>query len=407
MLVKLAWRNIWRNKLRTSILLGVMIFGFMSVVSMMGLLNSFYSNMIDNAIKWQTGHVKIHDSRYLDDPDLHFVLSDFTNLSQVLNQHEMIKVWSSRHLINGMIASARSARGVTINGIDPLMDIMPISSKVIDGVWLDEDGRNPIMVSKKTSERLNLRVGSKLVLTFSDNKGEMTGAAFRVRGIFKTASTVMDDNNVYVRKADLIKISGVNGVHEVAILLNHIEDSANFVTSFPTFFSVDIDRHWSVQDWQTINPVLKTMADSAGVFNMVFLVIFVVAMAFGIINILLMSVFERTREFGVLMAVGMNKSHIRTLIMLESGIMGLGGTTLGLLGGMALILFFQKTGIDLQQFGEGLNGLGIDSILYPTVSFKEYAAAFITVCVATAVSGLYPAHHILKQSPVDAMSEKH
>ncbi|MCB5161692.1 ABC transporter permease [Marinomonas algarum] len=407
MLIKLAWRNIWRNPLRTLILLGVMIFGLMSVIAMMGLMNSFYSNMINNAIKWQTSHLKIHDSRYPDDPDIHFTVSHLSQLKAELDQQSLVHAWSGRHLVNGMIASARSVRGVTINGIDPLTKVTPLKARITEGEWLNDLGRNPILVSQKTSERLNLRVGSKVVLTFNDDKGALTGGAFRVKGLFKTPSSTMDDNHVYVRKGDLSKLSGIKGVHEVAILLNNPEEAPRFVNTLAQSFAPDIREQWLIRDWQTLNPVLKTMADSAEVFNRVFLLIFVVAMMFGIVNIVLMSVFERTREFGVLMAVGMSKRHIRFLIMLESGLMGVGGTTLGLIGGILLVSYFQSTGMDLSQFGDGLNGLGIDSVLYPSVSFQEYAMAFIAVSLATLLSGLYPAHQILKYNPVDAMSEKH
>jgi ABC-type lipoprotein release transport system permease subunit len=407
MLIKLAWRNIWRNKLRTSILLGAMVFGLISVIAMIGFMNSFYTNMIDNTIKWQTSHVKIHDVRYPDDPDINFTIANFDLLSKTLNQQSNINAWTSRFLVNGMIASARSTRGVTINGIDLATEVTPLSSKVIAGEWMDENGRNPIMVSKKTSERLNLRVGSKVVLTFSDGAGEVTGAAFRVRGIFQTASSAMDDSNVYVRKDNLRKISNVVGIHEVAIMFDDIDDAKPFISFLQQQFSKEVSATWIIRDWQTLNPVLKTMMDSAGAFNAVFLVIFVIAMAFGIVNILLMSVFERTREFGVLMAVGMSKNKIRSVIILESALMGLCGTTLGLFGAIMLEYSLAKTGIDLNSFGDSLQGFGIDTMLYPSVSFGEYASAFSAVMLAVLLSGLYPAHKILQQQPADAMSEKH
>lgn len=407
MLVKLAWRNIWRNKLRTSIMLGAMVFGLMSVIVMIGFMNSFYNNMIDNTINWQTSHVKIHDIRYPDDPDINFTIANMDVLSRLLDKQDNIKAWTSRHLVNGMIASARSTRGVVINGIDLKTEVVPLSTKVIAGEWMDDQGRNPIMVSKKTSERLNLRIGSKVVLTFSGGDGDVTGAAFRVRGIFQTASSSMDDSNVYVRKADLSKVSNVIGVHEVAIMFYEIDDAEIFVNTLPKHVNANTREQWLIRDWQTISPILKTMMDTSGVFNAVFLLIFVIAMAFGIVNILLMSVFERTQEFGVLMAVGMSKGNIRGVIILESALMSICGTTVGLLGAMGLTYSLSQTGIDLTSFGDSLQGFGVDTILYPSVSIGEYASAFSAVMLAILLSGLYPAHKILQQRPVDAMSEKH
>lgn len=147
------------------------------------------------------------------------------------------------------------------------------------------------------------------MLTFTDTTGDVTGAAFRVRGIFKTSSSTFDDANVYVRKTDIQQLGQVHYDHEIAILL-HDEDQ---VSDFRDQLSDAISNNYSsnnnsVQDWLQLQPLLSTMMSSMNAGNQVILVIFVVAMGFGIINILLMSVFERTREFGVLMAEGMKKS---------------------------------------------------------------------------------------------------
>ncbi|WP_072054436.1 ABC transporter permease [Aliivibrio fischeri] len=404
MLLKLAWRNVWRNKMRTSIMLGAMIFGVVGVILMMGFMSGFIDNMVKNTIQWQTSHIQIHQKNYALNPDINLVIDEEKEITQLLNDSSEVKAWSSRTLVNGMIASARSTRGIKINGINLQMEkkITPLSTHIIDGEWLSETGRNPILVSQKTAERLKLRVGSKVVLTFSDTTGEVTGAAFRVSGIFKTASSTFDDANTYVRKADLQKVGKVFQDHEIAILLN---DNTK-VEAFRHQLIANINSDNSVQDWLQLQPILSTMMSSMNAGNQVILVIFIVAMGFGIINILLMSVFERTREFGALMAVGMKKDRIRYLIILESGFLGLLGGGLGVLLSMLCIAVFSHTGIPLESMAQGLNAFGIDSILYPSISWHQYAVVFIMVFFVSVCAGLYPAHQIIKKNPVQAMAEK-
>ncbi|MEH6454321.1 MAG: FtsX-like permease family protein, partial [Psychromonas sp.] len=137
------------------------------------------------------------------------------------------------------------------------------------------------------------------------------------------------------------------------------------------------------------------------------LFIFILAMGLGIVNILLMSVFERTCEFGVLMAVGMQKSEIFRLILLESSLLGAIGASLGLICSLLVISLLQITGIPLTAMSEGLSAMGLDSLLYPKVLFTDYLTIFMTVILMSLLAGLYPARQILKQSPVQAMSEKH
>ncbi|GBL01702.1 ABC transporter permease [Vibrio harveyi] len=410
MLVKLAWRNLWRNKLRTSIMLGAMVFGLMGVVAMMGFMNGLVDSMIKNAISWQTSHFQIQQKSYLVNPELKDVIPDAEKISKVLASNREVKAISERFLADGMIASARSTRGIRINGvnIDQEQNITPLSKHIVYGEWLSEEGRNPILVSSKIAERLKLRVGSKVVLTLSDVNGEVAGAAFRVRGIFKTPSTGFDDGNVYVRKADLEKVAGLSGTHEIAILLTSNNDAElkQLLAFTHSILPPESQGLLSVRPWQEIQPLLSTMMSTMDVSNQVMLVVFVLAMTLGIINIMLMSVFERTREFGVLMAVGMQKHKIRLLIVFETLFLGLSGCALGLLGSAIMLKVLSITGLSLAGMAEGLGAYGVDTLLYPRVSIAEYQMIIVAIFVASLIAALYPARQILKHRPVDAMAEK-
>ncbi|EPV1122772.1 ABC transporter permease [Vibrio harveyi] len=410
MLVKLAWRNLWRNKLRTSIMLGAMVFGLMGVVAMMGFMNGLVDSMIKNAISWQTSHLQIQQKSYLVNPELKDVIPDADKISKVLASNREVKAISERFLADGMIASARSTRGIRINGvnIDQEQNITPLSKHIVDGEWLSEEGRNPILVSSKIAERLKLRVGSKVVLTLSDVNGEVAGAAFRVRGIFKTPSTGFDDGNVYVRKNDLEKVAGLSGTHEIAILLTSNNDAElkQLLAFTHSILPLESKGLLSVRPWQEIQPLLSTMMSTMDVSNQVMLVVFVLAMILGIINIMLMSVFERTREFGVLMAVGMQKHKIRLLIVFETLFLGLSGCALGLLGSAIMLKVLSITGLSLAGMAEGLGAYGVDTLLYPRVSIAEYQMIIVAIFVASFIAALYPARQILKHRPVDAMAEK-
>lgn len=410
MLVKLAWRNLWRNKLRTSIMLGAMVFGLMGVVAMMGFMNGLVDSMIKNAISWQTSHLQIQQKSYLVNPELKDVIPDAEKISKVLASNREVKAISERFLADGMIASARSTRGIRINGvnIEQEQNITPLSKHIVDGEWLSEEGRNPILVSSKIAERLKLRVGSKVVLTLSDVNGEVAGAAFRVRGIFKTPSTGFDDGNVYVRKVDLEKVAGLSGTHEIAILLtsNNDVELKQLLAFTHSILPPESKDLLSVRPWQEIQPLLSTMMSTMDVSNQVMLVVFVLAMTLGIINIMLMSVFERTREFGVLMAVGMQKHKIRLLIVFETLFLGLSGCALGLFGSAIMLKVLSITGLSLAGMAEGLGAYGVDTLLYPRVSIAEYQMIIVAIFVASFIAALYPARQILKHRPVDAMAEK-
>lgn len=414
MLVKLAWRNLWRNKLRTSIVLGAMIFGLTSVTTMIGFMNGMLDNMTSNAINWKSSHLQIHQRGYQVDADINKTIIDETKIATLLNNSLHVKAWTTRHLVEGMIASARSTRAITINGINTQQEsiIRPIKASIQAGEWLDNKGRNPIVVSQKIADRLRLYIGSKVVLTFSDQLGEMSGAAFRVRGLYKSVLSTFDENNVFVRSSDLKKLSAVKGNHQIAILVDDLQQVAPLKQQLSALFNAQISDNAQrltnqVQSWDELQPLLATMSSTMEVSNLIMLFIFVLAMAFAIVNIQLMSLFERTREFGVLMAIGMQKHKILALISLESSLLGLVGATLGLFTSLILISILQKTGINLEMMSDGLNNFGLDTKLFPSLVAKDYLSIFITIVLTSFLAGLYPAWQILKQKPIVAMSEKH
>ncbi|MGF1871056.1 ABC transporter permease [Photobacterium indicum] len=410
MLIKLAWRNLWRNKLRTSIMLFAIVFGLIGVASMIGFMNGMYGNMIDNAIAWQTSNIQIHRSEYINEPEINDTIIGSEQIIEQLRDMPDVSAWSARFIADGMVASARSTRGVKINGINLEAEakVTPLVSHIIEGEWLSEQGRNPVLVSSKTAERLRLRVGSKVVLTFTDAANDVSGAAFRVRGIFKSPSSSFDDGNVYVRRSDLSALAHIDGVHEIAIVVNEATPSSNIVTqAVKAQLQTKTSKLNTIRDWQQIQPMMATMIKQTGTSTAIILGIFVSAMGLGIVNIMLMSVFERTREFGVLMAVGMQKHKVFLLIMLETSLLGMSGALLGVGICAVLMMLLQTTGISLNSMAEGLGAFGVDTTIYPRMSFGEYQLIFLTVVAASFLAALYPARQILKQRPADAMAEKH
>ncbi len=411
MLIKLAWRNLWRNKLRTGIMLGAMVFGLMGVVVIIGFMSGMVDNMVNNAISWQISHVQIHNKRYLDNPDINATIVNSDELIQQLSEDPQILSFSARFLVDGMIGSAHSNKGVRINGININQEAKqtPLALNIKQGDWFSSGDKKPLIISQKTATRLKLRIGSKAVLTFTDGHGEVTGAAFRVKGIYKSPSTNFDDINVYVPIDDLRKVAAIKGVHEIALLMKERQsaDDRSSVIAFRQHIANDLTPPNIARDWTQVQPLLASMLATMGVSSAIMLGIFMLAMGFGIINVMLMSVFERTQEFGVLMAVGMQKHKIFSLILLESFWMGICGATLGLIGCLALIQLLQVTGLPLGSMAEGLGAYGVDTILYPRVSVSEYLVIFVTVAVSALIAALYPAQQILKQKPAQAMAEKH
>jgi putative ABC transport system permease protein len=405
MLLRLAWRNVWRNRLRSSIMLAAMVFGLLGAVLMSGFVIAMTKSMIDNAIKYQTANLQIHSAEFIVSEELAAWLPDADGLAIKVRQEPGVAAVSVRQLVDGMLASAASTRGVRINGIDLGQEVAVTALKesLAEGVLLPSDGRNPIIVSQRNAERLNLKLGSKVVLTFTDAAGEVTGAAFRVCGFFKTPLSGFDDANVFVRRSDLAGLTGLDQAHEIAIRL---EPKASLDQVKMTLTAL-VGERAVVRDWGEVQPVLAAMTGSVDQTNTILAAVFMAALGFGIVNIMLMSVFERTREFGVLMATGMTKAKVLALIVIESLFLGGSGGLLGMAVSWLVLALLGRVGLPFGAMAEGLGVYGVGTVLYPEVPLSYYLWMFALVLVTSLLAALYPARQILKKRPVEALAERH
>jgi len=405
MLLKLAWKNVWRNRLRSGIMVAAMVFGLLGVILMVGFVKAMADNMLENAIKYQTAHLQVHNPDFLVNEDLEAWLPNADAVAADIRGIPGVEGVTVRHVVDGMLASAASTRGVRINGIITADEavVTYLKESIVEGEILPVKGRNPILVSRRSADKLNLRLKSKVVLTFSDLNGEVSGAAFRVCGFFSTPSTGFDESNVFVRRADLTGYTGLDQFHEIAIRL----EDGDAVDVFKHRLATAAGDKGVVQDWGEIQPVLAAMKGTMAISNAIIIGVFVTALGFGIINIMLMSVFERTREFAMLMAVGMTGGKVLKLVVMESLMLGGVGSVLGLGASILMIAITGTVGLPFGRMAEGMGAFGLDAVLYPEVAATTYLGTLAVLLVTSVLAALYPARQILKKRLSEALQEKH
>ena len=158
-----------------------------------------------------------------------------------------------------------------------------------------------------------------------------------------------------------------------------------------------------IEDWKTRFPEIAYGLEMMDTTMYILMSIIVFALLFGIINTLMMSILERKRELGVLLAVGMPKSSIRIMIVLESIIYGLIGAPIGIFLGYLTMLYYGHFGLDLSSFAQGMEAFGYDPIIYLSVEPKYYFIYSIFILIATIIGGLYPSRIATKLNPIDAI----
>ncbi|PID61262.1 MAG: ABC transporter permease [Ignavibacteriae bacterium] len=407
---QIAWKNIWRNKLRSSIVLLAIIIGLVGGIFYLAFANGLIQTLIKSSINSKLSNIQIHNPEFLINSETKQKIVNTKKILEKLKTVNNIKGISTRIITNSMISSANTGTGVVLNGIAPQEEknVTDIYSKIIKGTYFEKKVRNSILISSKLAEKLKVKVKSKVVVTLQNLNNEITYGAFRVIGIYKTEDTNFDLLNTFVLKDDLknlIKYNSYEAV-EIAILLNHNNFTDETEIQIKKILSDEINKkEIVVRSWKEIQPVLKMMNDMTIQFAMIFVIIILVSLSFAIINTMLMAIMERVREIGMLMAIGMSKPRVFFMIMLETIFLSLTGGVIGILISWLLIHFTFKTGIDLSQFGEGLNSYGYSSFVKPELENIYYFLITLLVIVMAIFASILPVRKALKLNPSEAIRQ--
>lgn len=399
----IAWRNIWRNLGRSAVVIFAVALGIWAGLFLVSFSLGMAEGRARDMIEKELSHIQIHNPDYENDCEIE-VAATLQNSNQMLKTaHALpdVRAVSGRVLCLGMCASAKGDAGVMITGIFPEseQELTQLKNKIVEGDYLDINKRNPILISRRMADKLKVKKGKKIVLTFQDVNREITAGAFRISGLYETYNNKYDDMRVFVRAEDLQKLLKIDQqIHEVAILLGGKEEVLAAKNTLSNTYPEAM-----TEDWLDLAPDLKMMEESFGSYMRVFLIIIMLALAFGIINTMLMAVLERTHELGMLMAVGMNKFRVFSMIMLETILLSMVGTPIGLLMAYGSIHYFGTHGIDMSAFSQGLSSIGYDSMIYTHLELSYYGEIAIMVGITALISSVYPAYKALSLKPVEAM----
>lgn len=397
----ISWRNVWRNPGRSLVVIASIIIGIWALVFLVAFSNGFLYGYLNNAIKYETSNIQIHNPSFKKDYDIKFTIPRGEEVADKIRTLNGIKAVSSRSLSNGMISSTRKASGIQIIGIDPEYEIgiNELNSLIEKGTYFEKIKRNPVIIGEKLADELKVDIRSKVVLTFHDAKGNITAGSFRVEGILKTTSIKLNQGTAFVRKSDLNHLLELpDAIHEIVI--------STVNSDLDGLVQADIQKIYPsllTETWIELAPTMNFMLQWFKSSLRILIAIIMIALAFGIVNTMLMAVLERFKELGMLMAIGMNKSRIFIMIVLETFFLTLVGGPLGMLAGYAHVTYLSKSGMDLSNYSQGLESMGYQSIIYPTVEAFVYWEMGIAVLITAFIGAMYPAYKAMNMNPIEAL----
>ncbi len=404
MIFQLGWRNIWRNKRRTAVILTAVVIGVWSMLFLSAFMRGIADRMVVNSISTLTGHIQIQNNNFRNDPVIEHLIEKPENIVSSFSLLPPSARWTTRLRLNAVANNARHSGGVVMVGIQPGREagISFIGDAVREGRYLNEEDPYGIVIGKALLEKFETKIGHKLVLMSQGTDGEIASRAFRIAGVYRAELEATEKTYVFTTVAAAQKMLKAEGqVSEIAILLDNYRN-ADAVAQ--TIRASVADHTVTVYTWRELLPMVTAVLKIYDGFIFFWFIVVFIAMGFGLVNTILMAVFERVREFGLLRSLGMKPRLVIAEVLAESFFLLVIGTVAGNILGFATVAALSGHGIDLSAFAQGMEFVGMSRVIFPVVYPKDVVTADVTVFVLGLLISLYPAVKASRFSPVEAMA---
>ncbi|MFI5348909.1 MAG: ABC transporter permease [Elusimicrobiota bacterium] len=401
-MLRLAWRNVWRNGRRSLINVAAMGFGLAAIMFGQSMMKSLQYQLIEKATGSFTGHVRIQRSD-IDEPKFpDKYMLDPEPAAKLMASDPRILAWGRRLQLTGLISSPKMSIGALICGVEPDNErrITDMAGYVKEGTYI-KDGEKGIVIGRKLATRLDVRLGEKVVLMAQAADGSMGAEVFRIVGVSETGSEAFDGQMAWIPLRAMQEMLGRPGqANQLAAKLIDLNQASAVAADFNVKLGPGNIRSLT---WKEIDrEIIGIQAFQDGLLTVFLSVVFAIV-ALGILNTQFMSLFERVREFGVLMAIGARPRWIVRLLLFESALLGLVGTALGIALGAAMIGHFGRYGLNLPVGDAFKYFLPFPSVIYLRPSWGIHLFACATVFLITLLATLPPALRAGRLKPAEAL----
>jgi len=414
LLIRIAWRNIWRQKRRTLITVGAMAVGVAFSLAMIAISDGMYMMAFDLMVSENMGHVQIHHPDFPKQRAIYDTIEDGDGLVAELEALPEVETVSGRLYGFALLGTddqpdrpGKSA-GAQLVGVDPAREsaLTKIPGKVQQGRYLGDDAAHEIVLGIGIAETLGARVGDEIVAVTQAADGSMGNDLYTVVGVFKTGSVIQDRAGVFLHIDDLRELLVLyDQLHEVALLA----PKRDSIGAMKGAVEVAAGEALLVRSWDQINPAISQMLGFQDVGNgIILLMVFSVA-ALGILNTMLMSVFERTKELGVIRALGLRPRQMVALVMWETVALAGCAAGVGLLLGLGMDLYLVKHGLDLSGLLSGdysFAGANFPPIMMGAFRIEGVIQTIVGLFAISLFAAIWPAIRAARLEPVDAMRQE-
>lgn len=400
-LIKLAWRNIWRKRKRSIIVLGSIAFAIIITISLRSLMLGNGDKMVEAGVK-NVGYIQIHTANYWKDKSINDLFKDEKKLRNKIKSVNGITQIIPRIQNFSLAAGDKTSKASLVLGIDVENEneFNKIKNRIAKGNFFNSSSKE-VVIAEGLSKYLKLTVGDTLVLIGQGYQANVAAGKYRISGIARIANPQMNLMLVYMPLELAQEYSSAFGMFS-AFMLN-IDDKSE-TNRIASELKSKLGNNYEIMTWDEMIPeVFNGLKIDTTIFSLLSFCLFLIV-GFGIIGTIIMMAIERKKEFGMLQAIGLQKTQIQTVIFLESLMLGVTGIIIGLSIAIPFMIFMYYHPIPLTGEGaKSFEAMGAEPVMQFGIKPKLWALmSFIVFCIMI-IASLFPIQFIKKLKVSEAL----
>ncbi len=400
--LKLAWRNVWRNRRRTFIAISSIVFSVLLASWMRSMQEGSYTSMIDNVVKFYSGYLQVQDSAYWNERTLDNGFEASEELISKIESVDQVTLVSQRVESFALAANKMFSKPALVMGIEPEAEnkITNISKKIKTGEFLSS-GDKGVVLGSGLAKYLELGVGDTLIMISQGYHGISANGLFRVKGIMKHPNPEFDKRLVFMDIHQAREFYSAYGISTSLVVMTDDSYQVNFIKKD---IKALIPEKNSVMTWIEMQPEIEQLIQSDRGSGIIMLAILYMVIAFGMFSVIMMMVKERKREFGVIHAVGMKKTKISIIVFLETLIIGMIGSSIGLLISFIFCYVFYENPIPLTgELATATEQYGMEPYMFFSLKSSLFYSQMILVFLISLFISIFPIINIHRLKITKAM----
>ena len=405
---RIAWRNLWRRRLRTWMSIGGIAFAVFLVSVFMALQSGTYGGWIETATGLMHGHAQLQHPGYFDDPKLAHALDHGTELARRVEAVPGVVGAAPRAEAFALVSVGERSYGALVMGVDAQREaaLFSLPAKLVEGEYLPRT--DSAFVGASLATNLGVSLGDEIVALGTADEGGVAALVAVVDGIFDTGVVELDRSLMQVR---LPALQGAfqlgDAVHRVAVETA----DANRIAEFTPAIAAALPDGGALVEWTTLMPELEQSITLDRISALMIYWLLMILVALSLVGAFMMTVFERTREFGMLLAIGMRPNAIAGMLAVEAVCVWALGAVLGIALCTAVVVPLSNVGIDIVALGgERMEGMTekmmMPTHMYPALAVDAFVQAPLAMLAGTLLAMLIPGLRVRRLKPVEALREE-